>query len=89
MFTNTKTKLTHIFCFVKNRLPGPNLFHENETDTQHANSAGYWNFATMQTKMNIRTLSNITDHVTKEEGRTASGHTPKGIVAYYSDLHLQ
>jgi len=23
----------------------------------------------------------ITDHVTKEEGRTASGHTPKGIAA--------
>ena len=33
----------------------------------------------------IHTLSSITDHVTKEEGRTASGLTPKGIAAYYSD----
>jgi len=37
----------------------------------------------------IHTISSITDHVTKEEGRTASGLTPKGIAAYYSDLYLQ
>ena len=37
----------------------------------------------------FNTLSSYTDHITKEEGRTASGHTPKGIAAYYSGLYLQ
>ena len=38
--------------------------------------------------LSINTLSSITDHVTKEEGRTASRHPPKGIAAHYSDFIL-
>ena len=59
--------------------------NENETDTQHAE---YWNFATLKSISSINTLSSIIDHVTKEEGRTASRHPPKGIAAHYSDLYL-
>ena len=94
--TKTKTKLTHTFRFVKKTTARPNLFHENENENEMKlatykilQDIGISPQCKQKSISSIHTLSSITDHVTKEEGRTAAGLTPKGIAASYSDLYLQ
>jgi len=82
---------THV-SFCTRATARPNLFHENanETDTQHnMQNNGISPHCKQKSILSINTLSSITDHVTKEECRTASRHPPKGIAAHYSALYLQ
>mmetsp|Transcript_21880 Transcript_21880/g.28196 ORF Transcript_21880/g.28196 Transcript_21880/m.28196 type:complete len:170 (-) Transcript_21880:118-627(-) len=69
---------THV-SFCKKSTARPNLFTKTKTKQTHnmQNSAGYSNFATIQTTISNHALSSITHHVSKEEGRTASRRTPK------------
>jgi len=99
LFTKTKMKRVSVsFCTPATcrwPLAGPICSSKTKRNSQPARFCATCRILEFRHNANknlfqaFNTLSSYTDHVTKEEGRTASGHNPKGIAAYYSGLYLQ